>query len=545
MLLGLQGYFAYLYASTNLLPRDKTWSKTARITYHAIFTIGELLMLILPIGFTANGRIVYSFGPSTIVAYLLSIVYITSTIVITLVYRKILPGRRFTAMLLWQGIWLLAAVIQYIQPQLLLVGFASSFGMVILYIQLENPSEYIDASTGLFTSNALSVYVHDKYKFGKQFSMFTAKIHYMNNYVDYSMEQFAVTRTAKALVSLGPEPAFRIDDDTFCVLYDDKERMFERAAEIKRQKDGVTDVPAKGTYLLIPDSMIMNGPDEFFRFLHTYLESEQEITIADEELVNKLRDQNQVKGIIDEALREDRVEVFYQPIINVSESKFKAAEALVRIRQKNGEIIPPGEFISIAEENGQIIQLGIRVLEKVCQLLSTGEAQKYGLEQVEINVSAAQFDHENPAKHVIELIEQYQIDPSQINLEITETAAGENRDIMIQNMEKLIDKGVTFSLDDFGTGRSNIDYFVNMPVRTIKFDYTFTRGFFVNEKIKHVLTGMVDIIHKMNLSVVVEGIETKEQMEVMKAMNVEFIQGFYYSRPIPEKEFLEFLKQNN
>ncbi len=545
MLLGLQGYFAYLYASTNLLPRDKTWSKTARITYHAIFTIGELLMLILPIGFTANGRIVYSFGPSTIVAYLLSTVYITSTIVITLVYRKILPGRRFTAMLLWQGIWLLAAVIQYIQPQLLLVGFASSFGMVILYIQLENPSEYIDASTGLFTSNALSVYVHDKYKFGKQFAMFTAKIHYMNNYVDYSMEQFAVTRTAKALVSLGPEPAFRIDDDTFCVLYDDKERMFERAAEIKRQKDGVTDVPAKGTYLLIPDSMIMNGPDEFFRFLHTYLESEQEITIADEELVNKLRDQNQVKGIIDEALREDRVEVFYQPIINVSESKFKAAEALVRIRQKNGEIIPPGEFISIAEENGQIIQLGIRVLEKVCQLLSTGEAQKYGLEQVEINVSAAQFDHENPAKHVIEFMEQYQIDPSQINLEITETAAGENRDIMIQNMEKLIDKGVTFSLDDFGTGRSNIDYFVNMPVRTIKFDYTFTRGFFVNEKIKHVLTGMVDIIHKMNLSVVVEGIETKEQMEVMKAMNVEFIQGFYYSRPIPEKEFLEFLKQNN
>ena len=122
MLLGLQGYFAYLYASTNLLPRDKTWSKTARITYHAIFTIGELLMLILPIGFTANGRIVYSFGPSTIVAYLLSIVYITSTIVITLVYRKILPGRRFTAMLLWQGIWLLAAVIQYIEPQLLLVG---------------------------------------------------------------------------------------------------------------------------------------------------------------------------------------------------------------------------------------------------------------------------------------------------------------------------------------------------------------------------------------------------------------------------------------
>lgn len=545
MLLGFQGYFAYLYASTNLLPRDKTWSKNAGIFYHAIFSVGELLMLILPIDFTANGRIVYSFGPSTYVAYLLSTVYIASTIIITMSYRKVMPGRRFTAMLLWQGIWLLAAIIQFIEPQLLLVGFASAFGMVILYIQLENPSEYIDASTGLFTADALSVYVHDQYKFGKQFSMFTAKIHYLTNYVDYSMEQTAVTRTAKALVDLGPEPAFRIDDDTFCVLYDDKDRMFERAAEIKRLKDSVTDLPAKGTYLLIPNSLIVNGPDEFFRFLHTYLESEQEILIADEDMVSKLRDQNRVKGIIDEALREDRVEVFYQPIINVRESRFKSAEALVRIRQKNGEIVPPGEFITIAEENGQIIQLGKRVLEKVCELLSKSEVQQYGLEQIEINVSAAQFDHENPAKLVIECIEKYHINPSQINLEITETAAGKNKTIMIQNMEKLIDKGVTFSLDDFGTGRSNIDYFVNMPVRTIKFDYTFTRGFFDNEKIKHVLTGMLDIIHKMNLSVVVEGIETKEQMQVMKAMGVEYIQGFYYSKPIPENEFMEFLRRNN
>lgn len=545
MLLGFQGYFAYLYASTNLLPRDKTWSKNAGIFYHAIFSVGELLMLILPIDFTANGRIVYSFGPSTYVAYLLSTVYIASTIIITMSYRKVMPGRRFTAMLLWQGIWLLAAIIQFIEPQLLLVGFASAFGMVILYIQLENPSEYIDASTGLFTADALSVYVHDQYKFGKQFSMFTAKIHYLTNYVDYSMEQTAVTRTAKALVDLGPEPAFRIDDDTFCVLYDDKDRMFERAAEIKRLKDSVTDLPAKGTYLLIPNSLIVNGPDEFFRFLHTYLESEQEILIADEDMVSKLRDQNRVKGMIDEALREDRVEVFYQPIINVRESRFKTAEALVRIRQKNGEIVPPGEFITIAEENGQIIQLGKRVLEKVCELLSKSEVQQYGLEQIEINVSAAQFDHENPAKLVIECIEKYHINPSQINLEITETAAGKNKTIMIQNMEKLIDKGVTFSLDDFGTGRSNIDYFVNMPVRTIKFDYTFTRGFFDNEKIKHVLTGMLDIIHKMNLSVVVEGIETKEQMQVMKAMGVEYIQGFYYSKPIPENEFMEFLRRNN
>ncbi len=542
MLLVLQGYFGYVYASTSLLPRDKTWAVIARYLSHLIFGIGEIMMLVLPIGYTASGRVVYSYGPSTSVAYALSAVYILSTIATTLAYRKHMPGRRFIAMLLWQGLWLLAAAVQFVQPQLLLVGFASSFGMVILYIQLENPSEYVDGSTGLFTMNALSAYVHDKYKYDKQFSLFTAKIHYLTNYVDYNMEQAAVMRTAKALVALGPEPAFRIDDDTFCVVYDVKERMFERAANIKMQKDGVTDLPAKGTYLLIPDSTQMSGPDEFFRFLHTYLEAEQEITIADEKLVQKLRDQNRIKELIDEALRLDRVEVFYQPFYNVRGFCFDVAEALVRIRTEDGKIVPPGEFIPIAEETGQIIPLGIRVFEKVCEFLAKGKAVEAGLKQVEVNISAAQFDFDNPAKFVMQMIEKYGIEPGSINLEITETAAAKNRAIMLRNMNRLIEKGINFSLDDFGTGRSNIDYFVNMPVKNIKFDYSFTQGFFENDKTKYVLSGMMDILHKLDMNIVAEGIETEEQMKVMSELGIEYIQGYYFSRPIPEDEFIAFLK---
>ncbi len=545
MLLTLQGFCGYVYASTSLLPVDKTWAKVVKTLSYVIFIAGEILMFVLPIGYEAYDRVVYSYGPSTSVAYVLSAVYIISTILTTIAYRKQMPGRRLVAMLLWQGIWLLAAAIQFVAPQLLLMGFASAFGMVILYIQLENPSEYIDASTGLFTINALSAYVHDRYKFGKRFAMFTAKIHFISNGVDYNIEQDAIIRTARALVALGPEPAFRIDDDTFCVLYDDKERMYERASNIKMQKDGVNDIPAKGTYLLVPDSLLMNGPDEFFRFLHTYLESDAEIVEADKELVEKLREQNRVKELIDEALSEDRVEVFYQPFYNVRESCFDVAEALVRIRQKNGELVPPGVFIPVAEKSGQIIPLGIRVFEKVCEFLSKGEAIKYGLRQVEVNISAAQFDYENPARFVLEYLDEYGVEPGCINLEITETAAARNKDFMLRSMNKLIEEGISFSLDDFGTGRSNIDYFVNMPIKIIKFDHSFTKGFFNNVKIKHVMTGMIDIFHKMNMEIVVEGIEIEDQVGVMKDMGVEFIQGFYYSKPIPENELLAFLRDRN
>ena len=187
----------------------------------------------------------------------------------------------------------------------------------------------------------------------------------------------------------------------------------------------------------------------------------------------------------------------------------------------------------------------MRVFEKVCRFLSSQKAQEYGLEQVEVNVSAAQFDYENPATFVSKYMEEYNIKPEWINLEITETAAARNRDVMLLNMDKLINMGVTFSLDDFGTGRSNLEYFINMPISNIKFDQSFTQGFFDNDKTRYVLTGMADIVHKMNLSVVSEGIETKEQVMMMKEMGVEYIQGFYFSKPIPENNFLEFLIQNN
>ncbi len=150
----------------------------------------------------------------------------------------------------------------------------------------------------------------------------------------------------------------------------------------------------------------------------------------------QLRDQNRIRELIDEALQNDRVEVFYQPFFNVAESRFNVCEALVRIRTEDGEIVPPGRFIPVAEEGGQIIPLGIRVFEKVCAFIARGET-------------------------------------------------------------------------------------------------------------RHVLTGMIDILRKLNMNIVAEGIETEEQMKVISELGVEFIQGFYFSRPIPEDEFLDFLKANN
>ncbi|MCR5251929.1 MAG: EAL domain-containing protein [Lachnospiraceae bacterium] len=544
MILVAQGYMSFNYAATGIMSRNKG-SKILQGVYLCIFFAGEIAMAVLPIDFFMEGREVYSEGPSTSVAYLLAGIYTLSTIGIALACRKQISVRRFLSVFLWQAIWLLAAVIQFLIPGLLLIGFASAFGMVVLYIQLENPSEFIDNETGAFNAGALSLYVKDRYRYERRFAFFTAKINYITDNVDLAMERNTVVRTVKGMSELGPEAVFRISDKMFGILYDDAERMQECMKFLKKRKDAVTDVPAKATYMLIPDSDKLSGPDEFFRFLHAYENEQQEITVADEETLQRMRNQNAVRDMIDLALKEDRVEVFYQPIYNAAKKKFTAAEALVRIRRKGGGIVPPAEFIPVAEENGQIIPLGIRVFEKVCRLLAEGTVQDLGVECIDVNVSAAQFDNENPSKFVLEYVRKYHVDPQQINIEITETAVNKNKKLLLSNMDQLIDKGISFSLDDFGTGQSNLDYFVDMPVVNIKFDHTFTQAYFKNSKVKHILAGMADIMHNMDMKIVSEGVETEEQLKAMLAINIEFIQGFHFSKPVPEDEFIRFLKENN
>ena len=543
MLLVTQGYCGFLYACLDITVQFK--NRVIRSFALILYVTGEILIVILPLDYFMDGRVVYSEGPAALCTYALATFYIFATIYLSLKHKKDISHRRLIALLTWQGLWLIAAIIQFISKETLLVGFAAALGMVVLYSQLENPNEHIDRATGLFTQNALSLYLQDKYNYQRSFAFYTAKIKYLVPSVELDLKKDAVRRSAKGFLELGNEPVFRIGDDMFCIVYDSKDRAYEKLLKIKGRADGVTDIPVEAKFIFFPDSKMLSGPEEVFNFIHCYEDSADNMLVCDNELVDKMRYRSEIYNLIENALRDDRVVVYYQPIYNVREGRFTSAEALVRIIREDGSMVPPGVFIPLSEENGQIIPLGIRVFKKVCEFLATGEALKLGIDNIEINVSVAQFDHENPAGFVKSLIEEYNIDPANINLEITETADNGLKNLLMLNIEKLIGMGVTFSLDDFGTGRSNLDYFVSMPARNIKFDYTFTQGYFTNPKIKHVMKGMVNIMHDMDMKIVSEGVESKEQYDEMVKLGVDYIQGYYFSRPIPAQDYIEFLKKDS
>ena len=272
-------------------------------------------------------------------------------------------------------------------------------------------------------------------------------------------------------------------------------------------------------------------------------DSAENSIVLDETQIGQYKEREKMEAMLHSALEDDRIEVFYQPIYSTKLNRFVSAEALVRIRDQEGAIIPPGKFIPIAERNGIISQIGQCVFDKTCAFIRKNQLkERYGIEYVEVNLSVRQCEDITLADTYIQIMKKYRLDPSCISLEITESASIKVRDNLLKNMRQLMDYGVRFALDDFGNGESNLNYIVDMPVSIVKFDREMSQAFFRDEKAKYVLNAAMQMIHGMKLKIVSEGIETEEQYRAMEELSIDYIQGYYFSRPLPEAAFLEFLR---
>ena len=538
-----QAYQGFRYAAGDFFAAGQ--HKKTDIFYILWFLIGSVVILVLPIDFLQEGRVAYSFGASTYATYATVLVLIGSSIFMA--FRSTYRVLRRNSILIWQGSWLLAAGLQFAFQGLLVVGFAAAFGIVLIYTELENPHEGIDRLTGQFTSNALISYSTDLYTNKKRFSTVTYRIEYGNQNISFDATKSVLIAVAKVLDSAKDCFTFRYSDKMFVVIYKDAEVAKAAYSDIQRKINEKSPVPVKISVVSAPDSELFDSANEYLRFLH-YCDNKMqsaELVVMDENLLNEMRRYTETVKLIRSALDENRVVVYLQPIYNVQKRAFNSAEALVRIIDKDGKLIPPGQFIPIAEQSGLIVPLGKEVFKKTCEFLADGRARALGLDYIEINLSPVQFDENDPAGFVQQYMREYNVKPEWINLEITETDSDSVKQFFLKNMQKLIDRGVTFSLDDFGTGRSNLDYFVAMPVSIIKFDYTFTQSYFKNDKAKYVMESVVGLMSRMGLAIVAEGVETKEQLDAMLGLGVSYIQGFYFSRPIPTEDFIGFLKEHN
>jgi len=250
---------------------------------------------------------------------------------------------------------------------------------------------------------------------------------------------------------------------------------------------------------------------------------------------DRLRMENDLR----DALEKGELELFYQPQVEATTRKIIATEALVRWRHKEYGLVPPIRFIPLAEETGLIQPLGRYVIEHAIKQTKQWNQQGHDL-SVGINLSLRQFMQADLVDQIKFIIDKYQIDPGNIDLEITETIVMQDAGNSINKMHHLKELGVKLSMDDFGTGYSSLSYLHQFPLDILKIDRSFVKDISGNKGDGAIAKAVIAMAHSMNLKVVAEGVETEEQFEFLKAHDCEVIQGYLISRPAPPQE-LELL----
>jgi len=253
----------------------------------------------------------------------------------------------------------------------------------------------------------------------------------------------------------------------------------------------------------------------------------------------------EMEQLLHQVIEHDGLITFFQPKFD-SKQKIRSAETLIRMRGSDGKLVPPGDFIPLAQETGMILELDRQIVRKVFRFIQQNKKiiSVSSLESIAINISPNQFMMADFPNFIISEAERFNIDPNFIILEITEEAVVSNVNYALETMLKLKEYGFKFSIDDFGTGYSSMRYLINFPLNELKIDKSFIDHILDDERYVAVIQTIITLAQNLHLNIVAEGVETTEQLEAIYKYGDVLIQGYIFSRPLPKEEFLQLLEDN-
>jgi diguanylate cyclase (GGDEF)-like protein len=240
------------------------------------------------------------------------------------------------------------------------------------------------------------------------------------------------------------------------------------------------------------------------------------------------------------ALERSELMLHYQPVVEVGGATTVGAEALIRWQHPDQGMVAPGRFIPVAEESGLIIPIGAWVLEQACHQLQDWHRRSEGGPQgsVEVNLSARQIDDPQIVATIEEILSRTGLPPEYLTLEITESALMKDAAAALVVLQALKDIGVLLAIDDFGTGYSSLSYLQRFPLDILKVDQMFVHELGEDGGGYEIVSAVISLAHALGLEVVAEGVESTQQLEILRSLDCDFAQGFLFSRPVPASELL-------
>ena len=502
----------------------------------------------------------YHRGPLYSIYIILIVYYIVIGLVILISrFSAIRKKDRAYIIVLGSG-FIFSMVLGYVDRYLRMTNFLQTLFLTGCFFALENDEALTDMETGLYNTQALIRDAHPLFESHYDSQIIAVKLQHFD-YYRLMIGNAALNRVLHDLglwmKKMGNDTVtfYRIGHGEFAVILfnhpaTDADALAEKIRERFRQPWLYTEggasvtIPAQIWMSSIPDRI--SSEEQLLVFTESVYDAslpEERIYVADE--IKKQQRAVDVDVAIRRALNEHTFEVYYQPIYDTKEKKIHSCEALVRMNDPQLGFVSPEEFIKIAEQTGTVSRIGEIVFEKVCAFLAKEKPEQYGMDFVEVNLSTIQCMDEHLPKRFAEIMKQYEISPDRIVLEITESAVIHNEGRMQKAVSDLKQIGFRFALDDFGTGRANYSYILNFPFHIIKIDKSFLWSADKSETNSVILKNMLDLVHQLRLETVVEGVETEKQRDDMIREGVSYLQGYYYSRPVPADAFLAYLKQFN
>ncbi len=554
----------FIYSLTLIKPKDSAKAIENVGFYlvpYLIYSLFVLINLELRFIYEISPETGYVRGPAYQSPYIIAAIYVFSILLLSYIKgNEIKKGIRiiFTLNVL---ICCVIMYVQFMNPHIHLAGLANAACMLVSYLYIHNVNEATDKLTGLLNRASLTYKLS---KLSEHSAEFSLVIYSMRGFKSVN-EKFGLEYGNGLLEIIGKylnntfekHNVYRYSGDEFAVLITrnsyitDKliEQVADRFAEPFDNDNFSTKLDVVYTRVDYPsfgkDSKTLVSAADYA--LATLKKSVGESNyLYDISICDKMHRKHTVLERIKSEIDNDGFEVYLQPIYSSDEHKFSQAEALVRLSSTNShEAIFPNEFIPLAEETSLITNITYIVLEKTCRHFRN-LIDKYGddlqLKSISVNFPYIQFFQTNIVDRLCEITKKYDIDPSMIKIEITERTLISSDNTLHNIMAEMQDKGFVFELDDFGVEYSNLSVFLSLPVTIIKVDKSLVRAANSSPERRMFFENLIRGIKAMRKQTIVEGIETSDQLDFFKECGCEYIQGYYFSKPLPIDEFTEFIK---
>ena len=548
-------FFFYISHVCGVVFRSNSNKK--KYIYYSVLIICEALVITNPITnwvYYRDENNVFTRNWGEAVIYLVSACFLFLSFKYLYTSWGALNTKRRSGLLMFLGITLTGIVAQLLNPDLKVELFAEAIGLTGVMMIIENEDDRIDIETGLYNRQAFILDLGGYFANKTNLHAISLRINtpeIISRKSGVANRELAEKKVAEYLETIHKKyniyklgrrtfvlVAFGLNDDE---AYDIASRIHLRFDKPWQLVDTLVLLESSLLVAKIPEQ-IENLNDALYMF-ESFQPDDGKKILSGSDLDFILRG-SAIEKAISNGLADGKFEVYYQPTYAIDGKTLHGAEALVRLHDDEMGMLYPDEFIPVAENIGLIDAIDDFVLMDVCKMIKAENLDKI-VDCINVNLSVIQLMKPGFVEHINGIVEMSGVDKKFINFEVTESISAASYELMNSTINSLKDEGFLFSMDDYGTGYSNMKALASMHLDCIKIDKSILWEAEKSELGYIILENCVRMIHQMNLDILVEGVETEAQIELLRPLGVKYLQGYYFSKPVPKADFLKIVRESD